>query len=109
EEGHIDCNCFAFFGNAERYLHMTAMMPRPLLQINDRVLRKVFSSRFKLAFTNRQTVGYATKWANHYRYLGREVPSWAKENTGVGAQEWLDTTPDAVKAEWFDYLWQAKD
>lgn len=106
EANHVDANCWALFGNAVRYIHMFAMMPKPLLQINDRIFQDVIASRFKIAFTNKETVGYATKWAAHYRFLEREVPVWAKENTGQDAQKWYETTPENIKTDWFNYLWQ---
>lgn len=108
EPGHIDANCYALFGRAIRYIHMCAMMPKPLLQVNDRILQKVFSSRFEIAFTNKRTVGYATRWSEHYRFLGREIPSFAKPSTGEDSRIWHETTPEDVKADWFEYLWQSK-
>lgn len=106
EIGHIDANCLALFGNAIRYHHMSAMMPKSLSQINDRIFIKVLSSRFKIALTNKKTVGYATKWAAHYRLLGREVPPWSKESVGGEAQKWLDETPENIKNDWFNYLYK---
>ena len=106
EKDHIDANCWAFFGDTVRYFHMFAMMPKPLIQIDDRIFQKVFLSRFPMERTHKKTVGYATKWAAHYRFLGREVPSWAKESTGESAQKWMENTPDNIKEGWFNYLWE---
>ncbi len=104
EPGHVDANCLALFGRSIRYAHMMTMMPKPLLEINDRIFRQVLMSRFKFAFTDKATVGYTTKWASHYRYLGREVPSWAKENAGRNAQIWFGKCSEDVKKDWMDYL-----
>lgn len=105
EKDHVDANCIVLFGEALRYVHLMARVPRPLLQVNDRVFWRAMTSRFPTVGTGKRTVGYATRWASHYRFLGLPVPPGAKENTGQDAERWFTTTPEDEKQGWLEYIW----
>jgi hypothetical protein len=104
EPNHVDGNCLFLTGESLRYIHMLAMMPRELSEINDRVFWDILKTRFKYEIIQEKTIGYATKWATHYRYAGLPVPLDAKENAGSVANEWIVSAPQEIKASWHKYL-----
>lgn len=78
---HVDTNCFFLQFGAFHTLSRWALAPKPMASLFDRFyLKSLQREGLAVARTERYTVMYLCTWAETYRALGEDPPSFAKEN-----------------------------
>lgn len=79
---HVDTNCMFFTKSAAFLASLWAMMPRAATAIGDRIIFSAMQyHKLKIAWSNRKTVHYVTRFANHYRMAGRLPPGDAHDQS----------------------------
>lgn len=88
---HVDTNCFFLQFGAFHTLPRWALAPKPMASLFDRFyLKSLQREGLAVARTERHSVMYLCTWAEIYRSLGEQPPSFAKENiSSASFENWV--------------------
>jgi glycosyltransferase involved in cell wall biosynthesis len=96
DAGLVDTNCLFLLPGAFPVIARWALIPPQLAAIGDRVFHGALAAAgCRMAATDRPSVTYVSRWAVHYRALGRAIPEDARDLDLAAIASWLaGLTPD---------------
>jgi len=89
---HVDTNCIfiASSGGAFRELAFWALIPQEVAYSGDRIFfQHLTRERYRFRFLSERTVGYETRWRNHYVRAGVEPPAEALAGSMQQCRKWI--------------------
>jgi glycosyltransferase involved in cell wall biosynthesis len=90
DPGLIDTNCLFLLPGAFPVIARWALIPPELAMIGDRVFHGALAAAgCRMVTTDRPSVTYVSRWAVHYRALGREIPPDAGDLDLRAIADWL--------------------